>query len=430
MIAALTVAGSDSSGGAGIQADIKAFAAANVHGCSVVTCVTAQSTETVRSVYPLPRSVIEDQLVEVLSDIDIKAAKTGMLYSGEIALVVSKILGEKDFPIVVDPVLIATVGDTLHSAGLIDSLKKELIPIADILCPNIHEASVLAEIEIRNLDDVKKACGILHGLGAKHILIKGGHIGEDATDILYDGNGYVEFKGHRFEGDAHGSGCVLSALITAYLAHNVNVEESVREAKKRISLGFQFGYSIGSGVRVVNSQYVVDRFSVLKDLSAAVDELLSILPVDSVPEVGINFGFALPLATDVDDVCGLDGRLVRVGGRIESAGCLDFGTSRHIARIILETMKFSPLIRSAINLKYEELTLRRCKEAGLTIASYERSKEPEGVSSMEWGTRQAITDSGFVPDVIYDEGAKGKEPMIRLLGENPADVLSKLKKII
>lgn len=430
MIAALTVAGSDSSGGAGVQADIKAFAAVNVHGCSVVTCVTAQSAETVRSVYPLSPSAVEDQLAAVLSHIDIKGVKTGMLYSGEIALVASKVLGERDFPIVVDPVLIATVGDTLHSESLVDPLKKELIPIAQVFTPNIHEASALAEIEIQDSEDVKKACEILHNLGAEYVLIKGGHMGEDATDVLYDGKGYVEFKGHRFEGDAHGSGCVLSALIAANLARNMNVEESVRKAKKRISIGFQFDYSIGDGARVVNSHYIVDRFSVWKDLSVAVEELVSVLPPDSVPEVGSNFGYALPLATDSEDVCGIRGRIVRIGERIETAGCPDFGASSHIARIILEAMKFNPLIRSAINLKYEELTLRRCKEAGLRVASFERSKEPEGVSSMEWGTRQAITDSGFVPDIIYDKGAQGKEPMIRLLGGNPADILSKLKKIV
>ncbi|MFQ6128108.1 MAG: bifunctional hydroxymethylpyrimidine kinase/phosphomethylpyrimidine kinase [Thermoplasmata archaeon] len=430
MISALTIAGSDSSGGAGIQADIKAFASANVHGCSVITCATAQNTQRVRTIFPLPTAVIEEQLVAVLSDFDIKAAKTGMLYLGEIVSTVSRALREEDFPIVVDPVLIATVGDSLHSAEFADTLKKELIPLADLLIPNVHEASVLAGIEVKTLEEAKEACGILLELGARNVLIKGGHIGDDATDVLFDGRRYVEFRGHRFEGDMHGSGCAFSALITACLAQQMDMEESVRRAKKRISLGFQFGYSVGNGARVVNSQYVVDRFSVCKDLSVALQDLKSILPANLVPEVGINFGYALPLASDIGEVCALSGRLTKVGERLESTGCPDFGVSKHVARVIVEAMKFSPMARSAINLKYGEKTLRRCKEAGLTMARFDRSKEPEGVSSMEWGTRQAIIDSGFVPDVIYDEGARGKEPMIRLLGENPADVLSKLRKIV
>lgn len=111
-------------------------------------------------------------------------------------------------------------------------------------------------------------------------------------------------------------------------------------------------------------------------------------------------------------------------------GCPDFGASEHVARIILAAAEFNPLIRSAINLKYREETLHSCEAADLAMASFDRSAEPEGVSSMEWGTRQAISDMGSVPDIIYDEGTKGKEPMIRLLGENPTDVLSKLRKII
>jgi len=430
MIAALTVAGSDSSGGAGVLADTKAFASVDVHGCAVLTSVTAQNTQTVRSIHPLPVSLIEEQFAAVLTDLDVKAAKTGMLYSGEIVSVVSSALKDKGFPIVVDPVLVSTVGEPLHSTGLVDSLKRELIPMADLLTPNIHEASALAGIAVENMEDVRKACSILHGLGSENVLVKGGHFGDDATDVLFDGSTYMEFRGHRFEGDVHGSGCAFSALIAANLARQMGMEESVRRAKRRISLGFQFGYEIGKGARVINSHHVVDRYSVWKDLFDAIESLKSLLPAENVPEVGMNFGYALPLATDASEVCALRGRLIRVGDSVGSTGCPDFGSSTHVARIILAAAEFNPLIRSAINLKYRKETLHSCEAADLVVASFDRSKEPEGVSSMEWGTRQAMSDSGSVPDVIYDEGAKGKEPMIRLLGRNPADVLSKLKKII
>ncbi len=430
MKAALTIASSDSSGGAGVQADVKAFASVDVHGCAVLTSVTAQNTQAVGSIHPLPISLIEEQLAAVLSDIDVRAAKTGMLYSAEIVSAVSGGLKDKDFPIVVDPVLVATVGDPLHSAGLVDSLKAELIPMADLLTPNIHEASALTGVEVKDMEDVKKACSILHGLGSENVLVKGGHFGDDATDVLFDGSTYMEFKGHRFEGDMHGSGCAFSALIAANLARQMGMEESVRRAKRRISLGFQFGYEIGKGTRVINSHYVVDRYSVWKDLFDAVESLKSFLPAENIPEVGMNFGYALPSATDASEVCALRGRLVRVGDSVGGTGCPDFGASEHVARIILAAAEFNPLIRSAINLKYREETLHSCEAADLAMASFDRSAEPEGVSSMEWGTRQAINDMGSVPDVIYDEGTKGKEPMIRLLGENPTDVLSKLRKIM
>ncbi|MFQ6106542.1 MAG: bifunctional hydroxymethylpyrimidine kinase/phosphomethylpyrimidine kinase [Thermoplasmata archaeon] len=430
MTVALTIAGSDSSGGGGVQADIKAFASVDVHGCAVISCTTAQNTQTVRSIFPLPVSVIEEQLAAILSDIDVGAAKTGMLYSGEIVSTVSKALVNQDFPIVVDPVLVATVGDSLHSAGFVENLKKKLIPQADLLTPNVHEASVLAGIEVRNMEEAREACKVIHDMGAKNVLIKGGHIGEDATDILFDGDSYVELSGHRFEDDLHGSGCAFSALISANLARGLEMVESVRRAKRRISIAFQFGYSVGKGAKVVNSHYIPDRFSVWKEMYVAVERLKSTLPTDLVPEVGTNFGYSLPMPCGPEDVCALVGRLTRVGDRLESAGCPDFGGSKHVAQIILAASQFDPMIRSAVNLKYREETLHRCGEAGLTIANFDRSKEPEGVSSMEWGTRQAIMDSGFVPDVIYDEGTRGKEPMIRLLGKSPADVLSKLEKIV
>lgn len=430
MEAALTVAGSDSSGGAGVQADIKAFASANVHGCAVVTCVTAQNTQDVLDIYPVPASIIQAQLSAVLSDIRIGAAKTGMLHSAEIVSLVSEGLREVDFPLVVDPVLVATVGDSLHTEGLVESLKKELLPAADILTPNVHEAAVLSGIQIDTIDDVRRSSEVIHEMGPAYVLVKGGHIGESANDILYDGKDHIEFKGHRFEGDGHGSGCAYSALIAAFRAKGLDVIESVLKAKKRISLGFLFGYGVGNGASVVNSHYVVDKYAVWKELAEAIDELKAMLPVDYVPEVGMNFGYALPLASGVDDVCALTGRLTRVGDKLSSTGYPDFGGSKHVASIILAAGKFDPAIRSAINLRYSSRTLRRCEDASLTLASFDRSKEPEGVSSMEWGTRQAIMDAGSVPDAIHDEGAKGKEPMIRLLGRNPSDVLSKLRKIV
>ncbi|MFQ5883489.1 MAG: bifunctional hydroxymethylpyrimidine kinase/phosphomethylpyrimidine kinase [Thermoplasmata archaeon] len=430
MKAALTIAGSDSSGGAGVLADIKAFASVNVHGCAVITCTTAQNTQAVGRIFPLPSSMVEEQLAAVLTDIDIRAAKTGMLYSREIASTVSEALRERDFPIVVDPVLIATVGDALHSAGFVDTLKEKLIPMADLLTPNVHEASVLAGIEVKNTEEAREACRVLYDQGSRNVLIKGGHIGDDATDILFDGSRFVEFRGPKFEEDMHGSGCAFSALIAAHLAEQLDVEESVRRAKKRISFGFQFGYSVGKGASVVNTHYVRDKFAVWRDLSTALEKLKALLPANLVPEVGIDFGYALPLAADAGEVCALTGRLTKVAGRLESTGWPDFGGSKHVAKIILAAIEFNPMIRSAINLKYEEKTLRLCREAGLTMASFDRSEEPEGVSSMEWGTRQAIRDAGFVPDVIYDEGAKGKEPMIRLLGESPADILLKLRRIV
>jgi hydroxymethylpyrimidine/phosphomethylpyrimidine kinase len=430
MKAALTIAGSDSSGGAGIQTDVRAMASLGVHPCTVVTCVTSQNTENVDSIFPIPTDEIRMQLDSVLGDIKISAAKTGMLYSAEIANVVADVIEKTDFPLTIDPVMVSTTKKSLAADDLAEALKSRLLPLCEVVTPNTLEAEVLSGTQIGSIADVETACEKIHDLGAKNVLIKGGHLDTDPIDVLFSNGEMERFPGARYEEDVHGSGCAFSAFITANLANGTDLVESVRKSKKMITAGFFDSYGVGKGVRVVKSHFKEDRYQVWKSLDLALGDLKSLLPSDMVPEVGINFGYALPFAIDTDDVAALEGRIIRVGDRIDTPAHIDFATSTHISRIILTAMRYDHRSRSALNLRFSEGLVESFVGKGFVVAGFDRSEEPEEVSTMEWGTEKAIKDKGRVPDVIFDKGSVGKEPMIRLLGETPAKVVEKLRSVL
>jgi hydroxymethylpyrimidine/phosphomethylpyrimidine kinase len=430
MKVALTIAGSDSSGGAGVQADVKAIASLGVHPCTVVICITSQNTKDVDSIFPLPAIEIGKQLGSVLEDIEVNAVKTGMLYSAEIVEVMANSIEKSNLPLVVDPVMISTTQNSLQSDDLIEALKSRLLPICEVVTPNTMEAEALSGMTIEEDGDIESACKEIQRLGAKNVLIKGGHLEGDPVDVLLSDGKFERFGGERFEEDVHGSGCAFSAFITANLALGNDLVESIRRSKQMITAGFFNSYKIGKGVPIIQSHYEEDRYSVWKKLDLTLEDLMSILPPELVPEVGINIGYALPFATAIEDVAGLEGRIIKVGDGIDTLAHIDFGASKHVARIILTAMRYDHRFRSAMNLKFSETLVDRFKGLGYSVAEFDRSGEPKGVSTMEWGTENAIRVRGSVPDVIFDRGSVGKEPMVRLLGESPSAVAEKLRAVV
>jgi len=440
---ALSIAGSDSSGGAGIQADLKAFTTLNIHGVTTITCITAQNTKHVKAIYKLPTKIVEGQIDTILDDMHISAAKTGMLYDKDIVNVVAKKITQYDLKTVVDPVMAATSRDILSKQDLTAAIKKRLIPKAYVVTPNVFEASILAGLEINTADDVKKACREIYRIGPKYVLIKGGHLeGKLVQDALFDGKKFTIFSLPRIPNKkAHGSGCALSALITGLIALGKNPEEAVGKAKHILWAMIRHGYNPGRGADVLNHSIDVTkevsshsstggRFTTWFELKISVDKLLSILSKEFVPEVGLNIGYALPNAKELKDVCAINGRIVKTKDAVVKCGCIDFGASKHIASIILAAMHADMGNRCAMNIKYSEENLQKCKKAGLTISSFDRTRESKNVNStMEWGTGEAIKRYGSVPDAIYDKGGIGKEPMIRVLGANPKEVLNKVQAI-
>ena len=234
MIPVLTIAGSDSSGGAGIQADLKTFAALGTYGMSCICALTAQNTKGVTMVTNTPVDMVRAQLAAIYDDIPPKAVKTGMLSTPEIVETVSDFLiSAKKSPLVVDPVMVATSGAVLLEEAAIETYKKKLIPMATLITPNIPEAKVLSGLPIENTEDMKKAAEKLMDYGCRAVLVKGGHLVEDAKDILFDGNQFYSFIGDRVETEnTHGTGCTLSSAIAAGMAKGLSLPEAVKEAKK------------------------------------------------------------------------------------------------------------------------------------------------------------------------------------------------------
>ncbi|HRQ27497.1 bifunctional hydroxymethylpyrimidine kinase/phosphomethylpyrimidine kinase [Hyphomicrobium sp.] len=260
---ALTIAGSDSSGGAGIQADLKTFTALGVYGASAITAITAQNTQGVQDVLVLPQSIIAAQMASVASDLRVGAIKTGMLADrATVETVVGGLGAFPNVPVVVDPVMIATSGDVLLQPDAIEAVRSRLIPLADVVTPNIKEAARLLDTApATSLDEMEAQGRALLALGPKAVLVKGGHAeGEDATDILVFGAGSLRFSKPRIATrNTHGTGCTLAAAIAAGLAKEHTLSAAVRDAKDYVwgAIEAARNLEIGSGQGPVNHLYVI-----------------------------------------------------------------------------------------------------------------------------------------------------------------------------
>jgi hydroxymethylpyrimidine/phosphomethylpyrimidine kinase len=258
----LTIAGSDSGGGAGIQADLKAMSANGVFAMSVITAVTAQNTEEVTDVFELPPTIIASQLDAVFDDFDVAAVKTGMLSSSAVVdIVVRMLTPQKVATLVVDPVMISKSGHPLLKPEAVEAVKATLLPLALIVTPNVHEAQQLSGIEIRSLADARRAAKVIHQFGCKHVLIKGGHLlDERATDLLYDGRFFNVLKGEFIETrHTHGTGCTFASALAAHLARGRSVLDAAQAAKSYVTEAIRHGLAIGHGHGPTDHFYFLDR---------------------------------------------------------------------------------------------------------------------------------------------------------------------------
>ena len=246
----LTIAGSDSSGGAGIQADLKTFTVFRAYGMSVVTALTAQNTCGVTGILPTTPAFVRQQIDAVASDIGVDAAKTGMLANrGIITAVVQAVRAHRIAPLVVDPIMIAQSGARLLEADALTALRGELIPLASVVTPNLPEAAALLDMTVRTLDDMREAARRLVAGGAQAALVKGGHLnGGEAVDILYDGRTLHELRAPRLlSPHTHGTGCILSAALAVGLAQGTPLLDTVCEAKRFVSAAIASGLPFGAG---------------------------------------------------------------------------------------------------------------------------------------------------------------------------------------
>jgi hydroxymethylpyrimidine/phosphomethylpyrimidine kinase len=247
---ALTIAGSDSGGGAGIQADLKTFSAFRVFGMSVLTAVTAQNSVGVQGVFNLPPEFVARQIDSVLSDFGAGAVKIGMLSTAGIASAVAERLRAHGArAIVLDPVMIAKSGDPLLQPEARAALVREVVPLAEVVTPNLHEAAALAGIPVESEADMQDAARRIHALGPRAVLVKGGHLKDAATDILWDGRAFTRFPAERIDSpNTHGTGCTFSAAIAAGLARGQGLVPAIERAKAYVSAAIRGGFQAGRGV--------------------------------------------------------------------------------------------------------------------------------------------------------------------------------------
>jgi len=261
---ALTIAGSDSGGGAGIQADLKVFFALGCHGTSALTALTAQNTVGVNGVFGVPAGFVVEQIDAVVSDLGVDAAKTGMLATAEIVSAVAGAVRAHNIDrLVVDPVSISKHGDRLMADEALDAYRGELFPLAAVITPNLHEAGALLGRELATLADAEGAAEELSRFGSRAVLVKGGHLEDrpdDAIDVLYMDGVITHISGPRFDTeDTHGTGCALSAAIAARLARGDDLEQAVRYAKDFVAGAIDHGLRLGKGYGPVNPGWQITR---------------------------------------------------------------------------------------------------------------------------------------------------------------------------
>jgi hydroxymethylpyrimidine/phosphomethylpyrimidine kinase len=438
---ALSIAGSDSGAGAGIQADLKTFSALGVYGCTAITAITAQNTKRVAEILAIEPGMIKAQIASVLSDSPPDAVKVGMVYSKEIIDAVAGSLGNRKNTVVLDPILAAGTGATLLRGDAIQSFISRLVPLCTLLTPNRMEAEKLSGVAVKNETGAIEAAERLRSLGAKNVMIKGGHFGKSTvTDYLLDEKGEVtKIANPRIDiEESHGSGCNFSAAATAYLARGFALEEACRMANEYVHLAIKNAVRVGRGLPVTNPLSAIYkdamRYNTLTELQRAVDRLVTIKGFYRLmPETQTNLVYALQDAASHADVAGVRGRIVRAGESAVPVSRAEFGASRHMASAILAYMSARPAYRSVINIRLDPEILKICRSL-FEVSSYDRSKEPANVkekegSTVAWGTKSALAQNPEA-EVIYHRGDIGKEPMITLFGKSPGDVLDRVEKIL
>ena len=421
----LSIGGSDPSSGAGIQSDVKTFENHDVYGFTVITAITSQNTKKISKIAPISAKDIRAQLESVLSDFHIDAIKIGMVYDSSIIKIVNTMIKNQKCPIVVDPIIESTTKKILLKKSAIDSYKRYIIPLATIITPNKKEAKILS-----GTSKAEDAAKELQKLGAKNVIITGFRESEKEIEdfVMEVDNNYV-LKGKKIKIINHGSGCNYSASITASLARKKSIYEATVTAKEYVYQSIKKSKNLGKGIKITHKEIS----KIQKELSHSILDFQNIKNVSKlIPECQTNFVFSKNKPKTIKNVLGISGRLVKSGNNVIQAGELVFGGSQHVATAVIQVSKKFSKIRSAINIKYEPKIITNAKKHRMSVLSYDRKNESKKSkskenSSISWGISSCLKSN--IPDIIYHKGDFGKEPMIIVFGETPAEVVRKIKLI-
>ncbi|PSP86263.1 bifunctional hydroxymethylpyrimidine kinase/phosphomethylpyrimidine kinase [Halobacteriales archaeon QS_1_68_17] len=435
---ALTIAGSDSGGGAGIQADLKTMEAGGAFGTSVLTSVTAQNTRGVESTHLLPVAEIEAQLAAVLSDFDLAAAKTGMLATAEI---VETVAGYADDlpPLVVDPVMVAASGDRLLEPAA-EAAYEGLIAESAVVTPNADEAEVLTGVAVADEDSAVEAGERIVEMGTEAALVKGGHVpGDEVVDVLVTDDGVETFVHPRIGTDAtHGSGCTLSSAIATRLAHGDDLPAAVGAGIDLLARAVRYPLDVGQGPGSVHHAVAARERAERQPTAEAVERVVETF-VDRdvsplVPEVGMNVVGATPYAEVPAETAAVEGRIARTLSGVKPNRGVRFGASSHVARFLLAAREFDADLRFAVNCRFDD-DVEAALDVLDAVAEFDRDAQPDAVarregSTMEWGARRAFAEGDGTPAAVIDRGAVGKEAIVKLLAPDAATLVDRTTAVL
>jgi hydroxymethylpyrimidine kinase/phosphomethylpyrimidine kinase len=411
-----------------------------VYGLTVVTALTVQNSQGVQAVHPVAEDLVTAQLDAMLQDFPVDAVKIGMVGTGANIRVVARRLRDlaERPPVVLDPLLAAGRGGALLEDDAIDLLKGELFPLTTILTPNVPEAGRLTGRGIDTVAHLEDAARQLQALGPTWVLAKGGHLAGDPVDVLTDGKNAYHLEGTRLPAPHnHGSGCLVATALAAHLAQGLSVPEAVNRARELVRAALRHGLPLGHGVGPVNPYAPFAReqarYQVLEELQDAAARLVREDISSLIPEVMSNLGYALPYAEGLEHVAAFPGRILKTPQGTLAPAPPAFGSSRHIAALILTARERFPHLRSAMNIRYVEGIEDIAPLLHLRYASFDRAQEPPAVKAREggtlaWGVGSVLDNLQSweqPPDLIGDRGEVGKEAMIRILGEDPMRVAEK-----
>lgn len=437
---ALTVAGSDSGGGAGIQADLKTMEAHGVFGTSVVTAVTAQNSRGVERSHVLPTEEVAAQYDAVASDFDLGAVKTGMLATEPVIELVADRLAETAAPLVVDPVMVAASGDRLLDPEA-EAAYESLIAEATLVTPNADEAAVLTGIDLSDGGRAREAGEEIVEMGADAALVKGGHLGDDPvrdTLVVAGEDEPTTFEHPRVDTDAtHGSGCTLSSAIAAHLAHGETLPYAVEAGTTFMERAVRYGLDVGEGPGSVHHlaalREAADRHRTMTDVAEVVEAFVDRDVSRLVPEVGMNVVGATEYAEAVGETAAVEGRITRTLTGVAPNRGVRLGASSHVARFLLAAREFDPDLRFAANCRYDEETVAATAALDGPVTEYDRSDEPDDADgTMGWGARRAFgdVDGDETPVAVLDDGAVGKEAIVKVVAETPEQLGERVFSIL
>ena len=429
----LSIGGSDPSSGAGIQSDIRAASALGVNCFSVITAITSQNSTRFSSVESVSANAVSQQLDSILSDFKIDVINIGMVYDSKIIEKIYLKLKGLKIPVVVDPVIKSTTGGALLKKSSLFAFKRLLIPTSYVITPNVNEAEVLSGVRIAGFEDLIRAAKKLSHLGAKNIVITGHTFTKNkVSDFVYEKGEHYSVSGKKLSGQIHGSGCNFAIALSYSIAKKKSILESVKFAKGFAYQAIKSAQGLGHGIRIASAK--PDKIKT--ELASAILEFTKLDGVASlIPEVQTNFVFAKQSSKSISDIVGVSGRIVRAGKNVIVAGDLEYGGSHHVGSAVLTIQKKFPHLRAAINIRFDEMFVKKMKKSKYVVLSYDRAKEPKKTRLKEnytvsWGIQNAIKNSVAPPDAVYHRGDVGKEPIILVFGNDPSQVVSKISQLL